>query len=99
IGFSPVLPTKAEGNTTTQAQYLPFPGHHATLVGNPFWRNGKLPDNRDLINLPQPGIVIRWLLEQFLLEHGSKLGEQALLKLDRHEVLAHFTTMLANQDQ
>lgn len=68
--FSPIFPAVMD-HTKTNVKFIFMPGHHATLVGNPGWRNKNRENDFYFL---EPGIITRWLAEQFLKKHGTKLS-------------------------
>lgn len=47
--FEPVIPERAPGNITTQIECYTAPGHHGTIVGNPFYRDMDKISNKPLL--------------------------------------------------
>lgn len=77
-GFEPVIPTPTHPKITN-LQYVVMPGHHATLPGNPFWRNSVNANFR----VEEPGKIVRWMLETFLKGHGTVLKDSPYRKHER----------------
>lgn len=92
--FSPIIPIAKDANST-RVKYVMMPGHHATLVGNPGWRNKEKP--HDNFNFEEPGMIIRWMAEQFLMKHGSTFKNR--YNFSREKLLELFAKIQSDIDK
>ncbi|BEM90457.1 hypothetical protein SME46J_49270 (plasmid) [Serratia marcescens] len=90
LGFGPTLPTL--GNTGKTHIYG-MPGRHATVVGNASTTGGG--EHSRPTNYPQPGEVVRWMVENKLTEWGASLGNR--LGLTEMDILDRYDDMLRHE--
>lgn len=92
IGFTPTLPAILN-QAGSVAQIIPMPGRHATVVGNA--SATAEGEHTRPTNYPQPGKIVRHLVEQKLTEWGARLENR--LNLSNSQLLKLYDDMLGQE--
>lgn len=93
-GFTPTIPSTGKGGCRNEL--IPMPGRHATVVGNASATGGNAVPGRRA-DYPQPGTMVRHLVEKQLTEWGTQLSNR--LNLTDDEMLKLYDDMLLHHPE